>query len=167
MSFGRPFFLSHWPNGLLWHCSLPKWIIVEEFGAKALLGSPGWGWGWSLPKAAHFHLRGPGRGKPHTSTWNWGKKPHPIPDTKPHKCFMQSSSPCICSLVSQPECLINRFLFCPPRSSEQHWRVGSELAHPGCLKGSSSWHVSPKSIAFLLPHRCPTHRAVGLKIFGN
>lgn len=93
----------------------------------------------------------------------WGKKTNPIPETKPHKSFMQSFSLCICSLVSQPECLINRFLFCPPHSSEEHWRVGSALAHPGCLKGSSPGLSAPNLLHFYFP----AHRAVGPKIFKN
>lgn len=121
----------------------------------------------TLKPLTHFHLCRSERGKPHISTWNRGKKQTPIPDTKPHKSFMQSFSLCICSLVSQPECLINRFLFCPPRSSEKHWRVGSALAHPGCWKGSSPGMSAPNLLHFYCPNRCPAHRAVGLKIFKN
>lgn len=109
------------------------------------------------------HLCRSGRGKPHISTCNGGKKTNPIPHTKPHKSFMQSFSLCICSLVSQPECLINRFLFCPPHSSEEHWCVGSALAHPGCLKGSSPGLSVPNLLHFYFP----AHRAVGPKIFKN
>lgn len=166
MSFGCPFFLSHWPNGFLRHCSLPKWKNVQEFGAKALLGALAKAGGEASlchPKATHSHLCRSGRGKPHISTWNGEKKTNPIPETKPHKSFMQSFSLCICSLVSQPECLINRFLFCPPHSSEEHWRVGSALAHPGCLKGSSPGLSAPNLLHFYFP----AHRAVGPKIFKN
>lgn len=133
------------------NCSINGW----EFGAKTLLGALAKAGGEASqrhPKAAHVHLRRSG-GESTSYTFLLGKREkNPIPNTKPRKSFMQSFYLCICNLVSQPACLINRFLFCPPRSSEEHWHVGSALAQPGWLKGSSSGRLAPN----LLHFHCPT-----------
>lgn len=137
-------------------------IKVQQFGAKALLGALA-KMGRSLPVPPQSPSLPPLQsGKaPATCFCLEGGRKNPIPSTKAHKSFMQSFHLCICNLDLQPECLINRFLFCPPRSSEEYWHVGSAFAHPGWLKGSSPGTLDSNLLSFY----CPAHRAMGLKRF--